>query len=129
MKIRFQYTEYKDLPEEATIYSYQRSKNGALLSILCGAGFLIGLSFLIGYKVFGLLAPISILVISVGGFLYLCTGYQKKTLEEIERMRKVQKDAERAEEQALERFKSGEVKIDNPVLQARMEIWAKTKKE
>ena len=129
MKIRFQYPEYNDLPEEATIYSYRRSRNGTLLSILCGAGFLIGISFLAGYKAFGLLAPIAILAISVCGFLYLCTGYQKRTLAKIEEIKKVQRDAEKAAKQTLERFRFGETKINDPALRARMEMWSKAMDE
>ena len=31
------------------------------------------------------------------------------------------------QEQALERFKSGQTKVNNPALRARMEMWEKTK--
>ena len=129
MKIWYQYTEYSDLPEEATIYSHRRAKNGALLSLLFAAILFLGIVFLLGYQVFGIAGPLCMVIIGVAGCVYFTTLYPRTTQRIIDEMRKVQQTARIQELESIRKHKLGESKISNDALRARMELLANSNKK
>ena len=129
MKIWCQYTEYPDLPEEATIYSHRRARNGVLLSLLFAVILFLGIVFLLGHQVFGIAGPLCMVIIGVAGCVYLVTLYPRATQRTIDEMRKVQQAARIQELESIRKYKSGESRISNDALRARMELLSNSNKK
>lgn len=125
MRIIFHYNEYKGMPEEATLISYRRNKTATILSLFCSPLFILGIVFsaaLDGWE--AKVSGIALILVSISLFIYLCTGYRKQTQKEIEEIIAPQIAHRIKEAQTVEQYKKGNIKIDNPALQARMDLWA-----